>query len=174
MQRWHAKLATASAYNALIFSRSYKHAVTNTVTSSFLYACMHRVDRVLSFFSSRRNWNSPSPLANVPPRPFVRGEGHTRLRERGWGSPNSDDGTYTVVLCRYKYKYFVIAYVCKQLQVHFNRCFVFLVFRYFHVLLAWFGKKWCYMSDYIILCIPPAISYCWYFFSMLTLISNIC
>jgi hypothetical protein len=34
------------------------------------------------------------------------GGGHTRLRERGWGSPNSDEGTYTVVL--YIYKYFVL------------------------------------------------------------------
>ncbi len=25
--------------------------------------------------------------------------GHTRWRERGWESPNSDEGTYTVVLC---------------------------------------------------------------------------
>jgi hypothetical protein len=24
--------------------------------------------------------------------------GHTRLRERGWGCPNSDEGTYTIVL----------------------------------------------------------------------------
>ncbi len=25
------------------------------------------------------------------------------MRERVWGSPNSDEGTYTVVLCIYKY-----------------------------------------------------------------------
>jgi hypothetical protein len=60
----------------------------------------HRVGRVLSFFSSRRNWNSPTPLAagECAPQPLVRGGGHTRLRERGWGSHNSDEGTYTVVL----------------------------------------------------------------------------
>jgi hypothetical protein len=29
--------------------------------------------------------------------PPVLGEGHTRWRERGWESPNSDEGTYTVV-----------------------------------------------------------------------------
>ncbi len=67
----------------------------------------HRIGRVLSFFSSRRNWNSPTPIAaSVPPHPLVRGGGHTRLWERGWGSPNSDEGTYTVVL--YIYKYFVL------------------------------------------------------------------
>ncbi len=41
---------------------------------------------------------------SVPPHPLVRG-GHTRLRERGWGSTNSDEVTYTTVL--YIYKYFV-------------------------------------------------------------------
>jgi hypothetical protein len=40
------------------------------------------------------------------PHPLVRGGGHTRLRLKGWGSPNSNEGTYTVVL--YIYKYFVI------------------------------------------------------------------
>jgi hypothetical protein len=34
---------------------------------------------------------------------LVRGGGYTGLRERGWGSPNSDEGTYTVVLFIYKY-----------------------------------------------------------------------
>jgi hypothetical protein len=60
----------------------------------------HRVGRVLSFFFSCRNWDSPTPLAagECAPHPLVRGGGHTRLRERGWGSPNSDEGTYTVVL----------------------------------------------------------------------------
>jgi hypothetical protein len=35
----------------------------------------------------------PSPL-----RFCVEGQGHTRCRERGWESPNSDEGTHTVVL----------------------------------------------------------------------------
>ncbi len=30
------------------------------------------------------------------------------MRERGWGSPNSDEGTYTVVLIYTVYKYFVM------------------------------------------------------------------
>jgi hypothetical protein len=52
-------------------------------------------------FSSRRNWDSPNPS------PFGSGgERHTRWRERGWESPNSDEETYTVVLC--KYMYFVV------------------------------------------------------------------
>jgi hypothetical protein len=56
-------------------------------------------------FSSRRNWVSPTPLASgkcaLPP--FGRGGEHTRLRERGWGSPKADGGTFTVVLYIYKY-----------------------------------------------------------------------
>jgi hypothetical protein len=77
-------------------------------------------------FSSRLNWDSPTPLPAgeaflqslelglphpfirgrvCPPHPLVRGGGHTRLRLKGWGSPNSNEGTYTVVL--YIYKYFV-------------------------------------------------------------------
>ncbi len=48
----------------------------------------------------------PPPQASVHPHPLVRGVGHTRLRERGWRSPNSDEGTYTVV--PYIYKYFVV------------------------------------------------------------------
>jgi hypothetical protein len=39
----------------------------------------------------------PYPQASVPP-PFGLGGGHTRLRKRGWGSPNSDEGTYTVYI----------------------------------------------------------------------------
>jgi hypothetical protein len=68
-------------------------------------------------FSSRWNWDSPTPLAAgecAPPHPSVRGGGHTRLRLKGWGSPISNEGTYTVVL--YIYKYFVIQkIVCPNL-----------------------------------------------------------
>ncbi len=67
-----------------------------------------RVGRVLSLFSSRRNWD-PSPAgecAPLPPPPRFWREGHTRWRERGWDSLNSDEGTYIVVL--FIYTYFVI------------------------------------------------------------------
>ncbi len=62
----------------------------------------HRVDRVLSV-SPVVGIGTPSPLqpqASVPPHPLVWGGGL-----KGWGSPNSNEGTYTVVL--YIYKYFV-------------------------------------------------------------------
>jgi hypothetical protein len=55
---------------------------------------MHRVGRVLSFFSSRRNWDSrkPSPACECVP-PGSGGGGARGLRDRGRESPNSDEGT---------------------------------------------------------------------------------
>ncbi len=48
----------------------------------------------------------PHPQECAPPLVGVGGGGeHTRLQERGWGSPNSNERTYTVVL--YKCMYFV-------------------------------------------------------------------
>ncbi len=66
---------------------------------------------MLSFFSSRRNWGSTNPLAagECAPHPLVRGGGgvgHTRLRERGWGSRNPTRG-HTLWCDIYAYKYFV-------------------------------------------------------------------
>jgi hypothetical protein len=75
----------------------------------------HRVGRVLRFFSSRRDWDSPnpSPAGECAPPPLVRGEGHTRLQERGWESSNSDEGTYTLVLCIvYIYVYVLCVFDC--------------------------------------------------------------
>ena len=43
----------------------------------------------------------PTPLspASVPLSPVPKGGGHTRLRVRGWGSPNSDDLRKGIALC---------------------------------------------------------------------------
>ncbi len=59
---------------------------------------------MLSFFSSRRNWDSPnpSPAGDCAPPPVLGGGAHSL----GWESPNSDEGTYTVVL--FIYSYFVV------------------------------------------------------------------
>jgi hypothetical protein len=48
---------------------------------------------VLGFFSSRLKASFSPP----PPPPRSGGGSHTRLRERGWGSPSSDEWTYTVL-----------------------------------------------------------------------------
>jgi hypothetical protein len=49
----------------------------------------------------------PQPLTrrrlSPPPPLWFRGKGHTSWRERGWESPNSDEGTFSVVLCKYTY-----------------------------------------------------------------------
>jgi hypothetical protein len=49
---------------------------------------MGRVDRVISFLSSRPNWNfpTPSPASEFIPPPFSSGGKHTCLRERRVGS----------------------------------------------------------------------------------------
>jgi hypothetical protein len=63
---------------------------------------IRRVGIVLSFFSSRRNWDSPNPSpAGECTLPQFWGEGHTHWRKRGWESPNSDEETYTVKLFIY-------------------------------------------------------------------------
>ncbi len=73
----------------------------------------HRVGRVLSFSPvvGIGALPTPHPLGRMPPPLWFRGEGHTRWRERGWESPNSDEGTYmyTLVLC--KYMYFVVSHL---------------------------------------------------------------
>jgi hypothetical protein len=50
--------------------------------------------------SPRRNWDSPTPLAasECALPPGQKGGGHTRLRLKGWGSPNSDDWRKSVAL----------------------------------------------------------------------------
>ncbi len=52
-----------------------------------LILCIHRVGRVLSFFSSRRNWDSPipSPAGEWAPPPFGSGGRGTLASERGGG-----------------------------------------------------------------------------------------
>jgi hypothetical protein len=88
-------------------------------------------------FSSRWNWDSPTSLPageaflqslelglphpftrrRVCPPPFGPGGGHTRLRLKGWGSPNSNEVTYTVVLYIYKY-----CTLCRDVSPRANIC----------------------------------------------------
>jgi hypothetical protein len=54
------------------------------------------IPRLLSFFSSRPNWDFPTPSpASECASPRTKGGGgvyvHTRLLVSGWGSHNSDD-----------------------------------------------------------------------------------
>ncbi len=66
---------------------------------------MHRVGRVLSFFSSRRNWDCPNTHRRpVPPPPLLvpGGGAHSLARE----------GKYNVVLCKYIY----LVEQCKRMK----------------------------------------------------------
>ncbi len=56
----------------------------------------------LFLLSSELGLPHPSPAGECAPLWFGV-EGHTRWREKGWESPNSDEGTYTVVLFIYIY-----------------------------------------------------------------------
>jgi hypothetical protein len=71
--------------------KSVKHNAAKSVIRSILKKSRHIGFGVFILHSS------------MPPNPLVQGEGHTRWRERGWESPNSDEGTYSVVLfiCMY-------------------------------------------------------------------------
>jgi hypothetical protein len=63
----------------------------------------------------------PQPPTRVPPTLRFRGEGHTRWRERGWGSPNSDEGTSTVELFIYMY------FVRRTISDEDNRGFLYTI-----------------------------------------------
>ncbi len=71
--------------------------------------------KTTKLFSSRRNWDSPnpSPAGEYARPPLVPGGGaHSLWLERGWESPNSDEGTYTEVLCIYVYVLYVKDLLC--------------------------------------------------------------
>jgi hypothetical protein len=53
--------------------------------------------------SSEVGLPQPLPRWRVCPPPPITGGRHTRQRERGWESPNSDEVTYTVVFFIYRY-----------------------------------------------------------------------
>jgi hypothetical protein len=92
-------------------SRSYQNyqngAVSNQLTDAgreedvleVTVNLYHRLDRVINFFSSRPNWDSPTPSpAGKRVSPLGWGGVLTRLREREWGGPISSERTDTVVL----------------------------------------------------------------------------
>jgi hypothetical protein len=112
-----------------IVIRQYFHS--KTCIAGVHYACVWdiytgpRVDIVLGFFSRLLNWDPPPAHAGrrvcIPP--LVPGEGgvrYTRLRERGWGGPNSDEGKDNAVLwvpylCTLWYRYWI---VCSPLMTN--------------------------------------------------------
>jgi hypothetical protein len=66
---------------------------------------LHRVGRVLRFSPVVRILTSPTPRPQASVLPPVLGLGAHSLEREGWESPNSDDGTYSVVLFIHVYMY---------------------------------------------------------------------
>jgi hypothetical protein len=85
----------------LLKLKDFQRDLTYTVLYYKLKVKARTVDRVLGFFSSRPNSGTPPP----PPPPPSAGGTHS-LAGEGVLSPNSDEGTDTVVLYVY-YRYFV-------------------------------------------------------------------
>ncbi len=118
----HKKCSSFSICELLCTQRRYQlspsafvgltglHAVPQLcpLSSSYMLHIDHRVGRGLSFFSSRRNWDS-QPLTRgrvCPPiPPFLGGGAHSLARE-GLEESQCRRGTYTVVL--FINMYFVI------------------------------------------------------------------
>jgi hypothetical protein len=106
--------------------KCHLHYDANERTEANLFVSSHhRIGRVLSFPSPVVGiGTSPTPHPQVSVPPLEPGGGHTRLREKGWESPNSDEGIYTVVL--YIYKHFtsldtVISYIkVPRTQLHLS------------------------------------------------------
>jgi hypothetical protein len=108
----HLKKLTCKETLRQVFIRVYKLEIHSVMLVFSIQLCellplYHRVGRVLSVSPVVGIGTPPTPLAagECAPPPFGTGGGHTPLRLKGWGSPNSHEGTYTVVL--YIYKYFV-------------------------------------------------------------------
>jgi hypothetical protein len=83
-----AHLEPSQGHRSLL--RQHTRLLLRHLLCGMQYVPDHREGRVLSFFSSRRNWDSPNPSPEgrvFPPPPWFRGEEHTRLRERGWVVP---------------------------------------------------------------------------------------
>ncbi len=89
-----ARLFFLTAVAIAIATRPFKfHEISVSNTSSSFVSSIHsfehhRVGRVLSFFSSRRTWDSPNPSPAgecAPPPHRFWGERHTLAGERGVG-----------------------------------------------------------------------------------------
>ncbi len=87
----------------------------------------HRVGRVLSFFSSRRNWDSPTPhpQASAPPPLWFQGKG-TLASGKGVGESQFRRGDihcgtlYIYVLCGWEWNFAAILRVHMECTMHLH------------------------------------------------------
>ncbi len=112
-----------------------------------LHAWSHRIDRVISFLSSRPNWDSTTPLTCkrvcFPLLWFGGGEVHNLLAGEGVGESQSDEGTDTVDCCTLQYVQYVFIYVlCAWSSLPFSVSLLhFLIYRkIIETFLLAFGK----------------------------------
>ncbi len=81
--------------------KKHKYSISDIPSDDPLRPQSTFIPRIPQCLSPRLNWDPPTPLpqANVLPPGTKGGRVHTRLRVRGWGSPNSDDWRESLVLC---------------------------------------------------------------------------
>jgi hypothetical protein len=98
-----------SSRNSFVIKFSWDPSLVSTVDSSSRPIRPQSRQSAKPFLQSSE-LGLPQPLTRrrvcpppPPPSPRFWGEGHIRWRERGWESPNSDEGTFTVVLFIYTY-----------------------------------------------------------------------
>jgi len=74
------------------------------------YPLDHRVGRVVSFFSSRRNWDSPNPppAGECVPHPLIPGEGAYSLAREGVGESQFQRGDIQHKVVLFRNMYFVL------------------------------------------------------------------
>ncbi len=86
--------------------------------------CAPQSRQSAKLFLQSSDWDSPnpSPAGECTPIPRFWGEGHTRWRERGWGSLDSDGGTYTVVLFICIYVRTLWCALTHRLEMVHSRC----------------------------------------------------
>ncbi len=92
---WAWRPASRTTWVCVLVWGNRRREDYSTAQSTYIY-------RVPQYMSPRRNWDSPTPYlasACAPPTGTKEGGGHTRLRVRGWGSPNSDDWRKSLELC---------------------------------------------------------------------------
>jgi hypothetical protein len=84
---------------AVMATVCHSNACTNSLAKSVLPPPTQSRQSTRPFLTSSELGPPPiRPQASVSPPLWFRGGGHTRL-QRGWGGPNSGDGTDTLVLC---------------------------------------------------------------------------
>jgi hypothetical protein len=93
-------LTNANLYSGIVVNLQFSHRNVGRGSTS-------QKRQSAKLFLQSSELGLPQPLtrkrACPPPPPRFWGDGHTRWRERGWESPYSDEGTYTVLLCIYTY-----------------------------------------------------------------------